>query len=208
MPLADAVELRRLDPCAPAASAGRGGVTESPLPRLFGYSRPYRPQFAAALAAMRLYAGASAAVAYLIKPIINKVLPGQQGLSFTFWAAFILLAYLAKGLGSYFSTYLMTDIGQRVVRDLRNELFQHILNQSAAFFSRRTTGQLMSRITNDVNQVQQAVSETVGDLLREGLSVVGYAVMMFYFDWRLALSGSVSAARPGGARSSSNTCLT
>jgi subfamily B ATP-binding cassette protein MsbA len=142
---------------------------------------------------MLLYAGASAAVAYLIKPIINKVLPGQQGLSFTFWAAFILLAYLAKGLGSYFSTYLMTDIGQRVVRDLRDELFQHILNQSAAFFSRRTTGQLMSRITNDVNQVQQAVSETVGDLLREGLSVIGYAVMMFYFDWRLALVSVTSA---------------
>ena len=62
----------------------------------------------------------------------------------------------------------MTDIGQRVVRDVRNQLFGHILNQSAAFFSRRTTGQLMSRITNDVKQVQQAVSETIGDLLREG----------------------------------------
>ena len=87
----------------------------------------------------------------------------------------------------------MTDIGQRVVRDLRNQLFGHILNQSAAFFGRRTTGQLMSRITNDVNQVQQAVSETIGDLLREALSVVGYAVMMFYFDWRLALFSVTSA---------------
>ena len=130
---------------------------------------------------------------------------------------------LAKGLGSYFSTYLMTDIGQRVVRDLRNQLFGHILNQSAAFFGRRTTGQLMSRITNDVNQVQQAVSETIGDLLREALSVVGYAVMMFYFDWRLALvsvtarrwssirssaSVSVSAGRRGGARNSSSICRT
>ena len=70
----------------------------------------------------------------------------------------------------------MTDIGQRVVRDIRDQLFRHILDQSAAFFSRRTTGQLMSRITNDVNQVQQAVSETIGDLLREGLSVIGFAV--------------------------------
>ncbi len=142
---------------------------------------------------MLVYAGASAAVAYLVKPIINKVLPGEAGLPFSFWAAFILVAYLAKGLGSYFSTYLMTDIGQRVVRDLRDQLFRHILNQSATFFSRRTTGQLMSRITNDVNQVQQAVSETIGDLLREGLSVIGYAFMMFYFDWRLALVCVTSA---------------
>ena len=81
----------------------------------------------------------------------------------------------------------MTDIGQRVVRDLRDQLFRHILDQSATFFSRRTTGQLMSRITNDVNQVQQAVSETIGDLLREGLSVVGFAAYLFYMDARLAL---------------------
>ena len=85
-----------------------------------------------------------------------------------FWSSAILVAYLAKGLGAYFSAYLMTDIGQRVVRDLRDQLFRHILDQSAAFFSRWSTGPLMSRITNDVGQVQQAVSETVGDLLREG----------------------------------------
>ena len=87
----------------------------------------------------------------------------------------------------------MTDIGQRVVRDLRDQLFRHILDQSAAFFSRRSTGQLMSRITNDVSQVQQAVSETVGDLLREGLALVGYAVLLFWWDARLALVCITSA---------------
>ena len=81
----------------------------------------------------------------------------------------------------------MTDIGQRVVRDLRNELFRHILEQSAGFFGRRTSGQLMSHITNDVNQVQNAVSETVGDLIREGLALLGYTVALFYLDYRLAL---------------------
>ena len=81
----------------------------------------------------------------------------------------VLVVYFVKGLGAYFSTYLMTDIGQRVVRDLRNQLFRHILDQSAGVLQPRARrGQLMSRITNDVNQVQQAVSETVGDLLREG----------------------------------------
>jgi len=104
-----------------------------------------------------------------------------------FWSGAVLAGYLVKGIGAYFSAYLMTDIGQRVVRDLRDQLFRHILNQSAAFFSRWSTGPLMSRITNDVNQVQQAVSETVGDLLREGLALLGYAVLLFVWDWRLAL---------------------
>ena len=134
---------------------------------------------------MVVYATATAAVAYLIRPVIDQVLPYGTGL--LQWCAALLLVYLVKGLGAYSSAFVMTDIGQRVVRDLRDQLFRHILDQSATFFSRHTSGQLMSRITNDVNQVQQAVSETVGDLMREGLSVIGLALFLFYKDARLAL---------------------
>src|SRR5205823_3546912 len=109
----------------------------------------------------------------------------QARLAFT--ASALIGVYLVKGVGSYVSSYLMADVGQRVVTDLRNALYHHILGQSAGFFAQRSTGQLMSRITNDVGQVQQAVSETVGDLTRESLALVGYAVLMFYLDARLAI---------------------
>ena len=157
----------------------------NPLHRLFGYARPYRGRFAAAIAAMVVYAVATAGVAALIKPVIDQVLP--KGESLVSWSLALLLVYIVKGLGAYGSAFVMTDIGQRVVRDLRDQLFRHILDQSATFFSRHTSGQLMSRITNDVNQVQQAVSETIGDLMREGLSLVGLACYLFYIDARLAL---------------------
>jgi subfamily B ATP-binding cassette protein MsbA len=157
----------------------------NPLHRLLQYARPYRGRFVAATGAMVLYAAATASVAALIRPVIDHVLPEGTGISA--WCTKLLLVYVVKGATAYASTYLMTDIGQRVVRDLRDRLFRHILDQSAGFFSRRTTGQLMSRITNDVNQVQQAVSETIGDLLREGLSVVGFATYLFITDARLAL---------------------
>jgi ATP-binding cassette, subfamily B, bacterial MsbA len=163
----------------------------NPLPRLLAYSRPYRWRFVAAFVAMVVYAAASAGVALQIAPIIDRVLPTRQDLGF--WATLILVAYFFKGLAAYCSTYLMTDIGQQVVRDIRNQLFRHILDQSAGFFGRRTSGQLMSRITNDVNQVQHAVSETIGDLIREGLSLIGYAALLFYYDWRLALLCITSA---------------
>ena len=81
----------------------------------------------------------------------------------------------------------MADVGQRVVMDLRNALYRHILGQSAGFFAHRTTGQLMSRINNDVGQVQQAVSETVGDLARESLALVGFAALLLYYDARLTI---------------------
>src|SRR4029079_13440825 len=109
----------------------------------------------------------------------------QQRLAITAWA--IVGVYLLKGGGSYVSSHLMPDVGQRVVMDLRNALYRHILGQSAGFFAHRTTGQLMSRINNDVGQVQQAVSETFGDLARESIALVGYALLLLYYDARLAI---------------------
>jgi ATP-binding cassette, subfamily B, bacterial MsbA len=155
------------------------------LLRLLRYSRPYRLRFGWAIAAMLVYAAASAYLAYLIKPILDSVLP--HGEQLTWVAAAIVGAYVLKGLGGYFSAYLMADVGQRVVRDLRNLLHRHILGQSAGFFARRTTGQLLSRVTNDVGQVQHAVSQTIGDLLQESLALVGYAALLFYYDAGLAL---------------------
>ncbi|HEY6508789.1 MAG TPA: ABC transporter transmembrane domain-containing protein, partial [Vicinamibacterales bacterium] len=156
-----------------------------PFLRLLRYARPYRGRLASALAAMVVYGLASAAIAALIKPIFDEVLPTGQRLGLV--AGAILGLYFLKGIGAYLSSIWMTEVGQRVVHDLRRALFRHILNQSAAYFSGQTTGRLLSRLTNDVAQVQFAVSETIGDLTRETLSIVGYAAVLIYVDPRLAL---------------------
>ena len=155
------------------------------LLRLLRYAAPYRLRLVWAIVAMLVYAVASAFLAAQIKEILDSVLPRREHV----WrvAIAIVSAYLFKGLGGYFSNYLMADVGQRVVRDLRNRLHAHMLSQSASFFSRRSTGQLLSRITNDVGQVQHVVAETIGDLLQESLALVGYGVLLFYYDARLAL---------------------
>src|SRR5436305_15317509 len=135
-----------------------------------------------AIVGMIIYAIGSAGLAYLIKPIFDSVLPKQQEVAFIAWA--IVAVYLLKGIGSYGSSYLMADVGQRVVMDLRNALYRLILDHSAGFFAHRTTGQLMSRINNDVGQVQQAVSETFADLARETLAPVAFALALPYSDAR------------------------
>ena len=156
------------------------------LKQLLRSAEAYRGRLALALVAMVVYAAGSGMLAYVIKPIVDGVTDVRED-TVQVVATLILLAYLLKGTGGYISTYVMADVGQRVVRDLRNRLFRHILDQSAAFFSRRTSGQLVSRITNDVNQVQHVVAETMADLIREGLAVVAYAGLLFYLDWQLAL---------------------
>ncbi len=162
-----------------------------PLRRLFHYAKRYRSRLLWAVVGMLLYAAGSAGLAALIKPILDSVLPNQQQIAVIAWA--IVGLYLLKGMGSYLSTYLMAGVGQRVVMDLRNALYRHILDQSAAFFSQRTTGQLMSRINNDVGQVQQVVAETAGDLARESLAIIGFAAILFYYDAWLALFCLISA---------------
>jgi subfamily B ATP-binding cassette protein MsbA len=153
--------------------------------RLLEFARPHRARLLGAVAAMLLYGAASAALAALIQPIFDQVLPNRENLVPI--AAAILIVYLIKGVGAYLSGYLMTDVGQRVVCDLRNLLFRHILGQSVAFFALQTTGKLLSRITSDVALVQRAVSETMGDLARESLALLGFAGLLVYYDARLAL---------------------
>lgn len=153
--------------------------------RLLRYATPHRAVIAGAALAMVVYGAANAAMAYLVKLIIDDVLIAQGDLTFIITA--ILAVYFVKGIGAYFSSYLMEGLGHRVVMVVRNQLFRHMLDQSAAFFSRRAVGQLLSRINNDVGLVQRAVSETIGDLARESLVLVGSVVLLFYYDAKLAL---------------------
>lgn len=153
--------------------------------RLLRYAAPHRAVIAGAALAMIVYGASSAAMAYLMKPVIDKVLPSGNDLGFV--AAAIVAVYFLKGLSGYFSNYLMEGLGHRVVMVVRNQLFRHLLDQSAAFFARRTSGQLLSRINNDVGLVQRAVSETLGDLARESLTLLGSAALLFYYDAKLAL---------------------
>ncbi|HSD29426.1 MAG TPA: ABC transporter transmembrane domain-containing protein [Vicinamibacteria bacterium] len=119
-----------------------------------------------------------------MKPVFDEAL--ALGVNVWQLSVTILLLYVWKGACSYFSTTCVADAGQHAVTDLRNRLYEHILRQSFAFLGRSSTGSLMSHITTDVEKIQAAVSELAGDILKEGLTVLGFLVVLFYLDWRLA----------------------
>jgi ATP-binding cassette, subfamily B, bacterial MsbA len=153
--------------------------------RLFAYTRPYRGRLMASWIATAGYAAAGALLVAQVKPIFDKAL--ILGVDVGRLSLTILLLYVLKGVSAYFSTTLVADAGQRAVTDLRNSLYEHILNQSFAFLGRRTTGSLMSHVTTDVEKIQAAVSELAGDLLKEGLTILGLLAVLFVMDWRLAI---------------------
>jgi subfamily B ATP-binding cassette protein MsbA len=157
--------------------------------RLFAYTRPYRGRLLASWFATVGYAAAGALIVAQVKPIFDKAL--ILGVDVGRLSLTILVLYFAKGISAFFSTTLVADAGQRAVTDLRNALYEHILKQSFAYLGRRTTGSLMSHVTTDVEKIQAAVSELAGDLLKEGLTIVGLLAVLFYMDWHLALSSLV-----------------
>jgi subfamily B ATP-binding cassette protein MsbA len=164
----------------------RGGVRDvRELNRLFAYARPYRTLLALSWLGTLGYAASSALLAHMVEPIFDKVLIRNVAVGQV--ALIIVALYSVKGLCSYLSTTLVAAAGQGAVTDLRNSLYSHVLNQSFTSLGRTSTGSLMSNITTDVEKIQYAVSEIAGDLLKEGLTVVGLAVVLFVKDWRLAL---------------------
>ena len=165
--------------------------------RLVGFALNYRGRLAVALLAMLLYGLGSLALPALIGPVLDT-LNGKQGVtpprfSPATLGALVILAYFVKGIGSYVSDYEMTWVGQRVVMDIRVKLFRHVLDQSAAFFSKKTVGQLLSRLTSDVSHVQRVVAQTAAELARESLALVGLAGYLFWMDWKLATAVFITA---------------
>jgi subfamily B ATP-binding cassette protein MsbA len=158
--------------------------------RLLEHARPYRGRLGAAFAAMAVYAASQSAFLYIVEKIIDKVLTTGGGLNWVITS--ILILSVVRGLSGYAYAYLMTDRPARRPRS-RERFFGHVLRQSATFFSRRSSGQLLSRLTNDVAQIQRAVSETTGDLIRESMILIGYIGYMFYLQWELAMVCTVTA---------------
>lgn len=161
--------------------------------RLLELAKAYRGRMVLAFVASLLYGGAQGALLYVIQYIVDEVLRKGDGDGLMRVSIAILGLSIVKGVGSYAASVMMTDVGQRVVRDLRERLFGHTLRQSASFFSRQSVGELLSRLTNDIGQIQRAVSETIGDLMRESVTLVGYIAFLFFKDYKLAIVCATTA---------------
>jgi len=145
----------------------------------------------------------------LVQPIMDKLFqlnPGQAGPQkarfmdavfralgigetqlVRFLPLVVLLVIFGKGLFTFLSSYFMKAVGHRVVKRLRDDLFTHLVYQSNSFFDRMPTGDLMSRLTNDVDKIQQAISGSMADFIEELFILLALLVGVFVIDVRLAV---------------------
>jgi len=155
--------------------------------RLLKLARPHVWKFILALLCMIVVGLSTSAAAFLVKPALDEIFLNKNATTLIWIPIAVLIIYLLKGLGSYGQTVLMNYIGQRVIADLRYSLYRHIQLQPLSFFTKNPTGILMSRITNDVNLIQGAVSEAVTSILKDTFTLIGLIFVIFYRDWKLAI---------------------
>lgn len=170
--------------------------------RLIAYAKPYRFRIALAMVASLGVGGSDAVIAYLVKPFVDDlIIAGNVQLARLVPFLVIALAGV-KGISRYIQQYNIRTAGQAAVQDIRNQLYGHCINLSMRFFTKTSTGGLMSRLLNDVNVMQAALSDVLVTLLREVTTMIALIGYAFYADWKMALMAFVvipAAAWPASA---------
>jgi ATP-binding cassette, subfamily B, bacterial len=152
--------------------------------RLF---RPYRGRLAAVLALIALSAGLGMVSPFLLRDILDEAIPEKDHQLLLVLVGGMLFVSVATGVLGVAQTWLSNVVGQRVMHDLRAEVYRHLQRLSLAFFTRTRTGEIQSRIANDIGGVQTVVTTTATSIVSNVTTVVASVFAMFLLDWRLAV---------------------
>jgi len=156
--------------------------------RLLDFLKPYRWMLAGAFACSAMVALMTAAYAWLVRPVLDDVFIRKDSTMLMILPITIIVVAFLKGVFNYGQAYLIRYIGNRIIADIRKNLYHHIVLLPVGFHSKNTTGSLMSRVVNDVGMMQTAVSTVVKDLFQQTLTMIALIGVIFYQDWRLALA--------------------
>lgn len=136
-------------------------------------------------------AAAMAGLALLVKNVLDDIFVRQDALKLFYLPFVIAAVYSLKGVCDFGQYYLMSYVGQSIIKDLREEMFSRLEDMSVGFFVRHSTGELLSRMNNDVSLVQGAMTNAITAAIRDALTVVGLVFVVFYRDFWLALIAMV-----------------
>jgi ABC-type multidrug transport system fused ATPase/permease subunit len=162
--------------------------TRRRLGMLVRLTRPYKTRTLFSIGSLLLATAFALAPPLLAKYAVDDGIR-QHDLGKLWWivGAFLLFGLLSWGM-TYVQTYLTGWVGERILADLRNRLFDHLQDLSLGFYERNRAGVIISRLTNDVEAIDQLVTDGVTSLVQNTLTLVGTAILLFILDWRLALA--------------------
>ncbi|WP_085297768.1 lipid A export permease/ATP-binding protein MsbA [Cognaticolwellia mytili] len=155
--------------------------------RLMGYAKAYKVGFLLSILGMLTYAGIDLLFLSKLQPLIDDGLTGADP-NFMKWAPiFVISCFLIRGISHFIANYFLAWVGNNVVSDLRQHIFEHVISMPVAFHDHVSTGTLISKLTFDTEQVLNATSKALLTLVQQGVFVFGLIGLMFYHSWQLSL---------------------
>jgi len=164
-------------------------VSKELLRRVWQFARPYRGQIAVLLFTIILITGLSLLPPLLIRDLIDNALPNRNASRLNLLALGLIAVPLVNGIIGIWQRHASAVVGEGIIYDLRRALFNHMQSMSMRFFTETRTGELMSRLNNDVIGAQTAVTSTMVSILSNLISVVSTLAIMIALEWRLTLLG-------------------
>ncbi len=154
--------------------------------RLWPMITPFKTGLVVAAVALVLNAAGDTLMLSLLKPLLDDF--GKADSRVLHWMPLVVIGLmLMRGVTSYISSYCISWVSGMVVMQMRRRLFGHMMRMPVAFFDQQSTGTLLSRITYDSEQVASSSSSALVTVVREGASIIGLFIMMFYYSWQLSL---------------------
>ena len=155
---------------------------------LWHLTRQHRARTLLSIVSLLTATATALAPPYLAKVALDDAVQGDTGAKLEIIVAIFVAAGLANWGMTYVETYMTGWVGERILADLRNQLFGHLQRLSLGFYERNRAGVIISRLTNDVEAIDQLVTDGVTTLVQSSLMLLGTAVLLFILDWRLALA--------------------
>jgi ATP-binding cassette subfamily B protein len=161
-------------------------VRRANLKRIAGLFRAYRRRLAAVLALILISAAIGVVPAFLLRGVLQAI-QNHQTTRLSVLAAGMIAIAVATGVIGVWQTLLSNQVGQRVMHDLRAAVFRHLQRLSLAFFTRTRTGEVQSRISNDIGGVQSVVTSTATSIVSNVTTVLATMIGMIFLNWELSL---------------------
>ena len=155
--------------------------------RLIGYTLRYKLVFFFAIFAMSIFAVTDTAFAALIKPLLDGSFIEKDPETIRNFPLILIGLFFARSVAGFSSTYGMAWVGRNVVKNIRNEMFDKLVHTPTRTYDSSSSGELISKLTYDTEQVAEAATKAITVIIRDGLTIVGLLGLMFYHSWQLAL---------------------
>ncbi|MFP4020705.1 MAG: ABC transporter ATP-binding protein [Halanaerobium sp.] len=162
------------------------------LKRVFNYVLPYKGRLAGGVISMLVHAFLTVFFVRvfqgLLETIISDIDMGREGMiQLSLVAGMMIVVYFLKGVSYYGKTYLVSYVSQKSIKDMRDDLYSHLHNLSLSFYSKNKTGDILSRVTNDVQQLESSMIKTTVGSIDKIFTLVGGIIYLVYLNYRLTI---------------------